>query len=125
MQGEDNRRLFHTAMLLALTVALSKAVGLIRDMMIAHAYGTGSDAVAYDVAAQGIVMDSVAHNYKYTRAVFYNNTYGSTTEERYTVFFLQQTDSSKLAGFPSKTGWLSRRWKGQPQRAADHICIGS
>ena len=52
MQGEDNRRLFHTAMLLALTVALSKAVGLIRDMMIAHAYGTGSDAVAYDVAAQ-------------------------------------------------------------------------
>ncbi len=40
----------------------------------------------YDVAAQGIVMESVAHNYNYTRATFYNNTYGSTAEERYDEF---------------------------------------
>ncbi len=52
MQAQENRRLFHTAVILALTVAVSKAVGLVRDMMIAHAYGTGSDAVAYDVAVQ-------------------------------------------------------------------------
>lgn len=31
---------------------------------------------AYDVTLTGQVLDSVAHNYNFTRATFYNNTYG-------------------------------------------------
>ncbi len=40
----------------------------------------------YDVAKTDQVMESMAHNYNYTRAKFYNNTYGSKTEEPYDEF---------------------------------------
>ena len=45
-------RLMKNAFFMVFATLFSKALGLVRDMLIAAAYGTGADAIAYDAASR-------------------------------------------------------------------------
>ena len=44
--------LMKNAFFMVFATLFSKALGLVRDMLIAAAYGTGADAIAYDAASR-------------------------------------------------------------------------
>lgn len=52
MENSDGKKLFRTALTLAFLITLSKAIGLLRDVLIAHFYGTTDAAVAFEAASR-------------------------------------------------------------------------
>jgi len=52
MSDGEGKKLFRTALVLAFLITLSKVVGLARDVLIAHFYGTTDAAVAFETASR-------------------------------------------------------------------------
>ena len=52
IKGSTKNKLFKAAGTIALIMALSKIFGLVRDIIIASAYGTNSDSIAFEVASR-------------------------------------------------------------------------